>query len=507
MASNRCRDRCLGPAALFLALCVKARAGADLAPAPLVYSPPRARSSPPSSSIVSLRPARGCLSLSAHVEPTAAWRELRAELRQAVGDSTFEIWLEPLELVAIRDGKLLVDAPTATQAWLSKRFGRLLEGCAKRVLGPGIEVELSSQGVDSPGHATAPRAQPLNLDAGTLNPRYNFEQFIIGDGNRLAHAASLAVAELPGQAYNPLFLHAPPGLGKTHLLHAIGNYVRAFGGGARVRYTTVEAFTNQFIRALGSRSLDHFKEAYRDVDVLLIDDVQFLASKAKTEEEFFHTFNAVYETGRQLVLTCDRLPRQLVSVEERLRERFESGLVATMRPPDFATRVAILRKRAALDRVRIEDHAVLELIAERVTDNVRQLEGALIRVVAYHSLTQLPIDLRLAETVLDEIHPRSEKQAISIADIQAVVAQHYGVTVTELRSAGRAARLNWPRQMAIHLARELTGASLQAIGEAFGGRNHATVLHACKRVEERVGSDQQAVHELEELAATLSGNR
>jgi chromosomal replication initiator protein len=446
------------------------------------------------------------LSLSAHAEPTAAWRELRAELRQAVGESTFEIWLEPLEFVGVRDGKLLIGAPKATQAWLAKRFGRVLETCANHVFGPDVHVELSGHGTQAAGHAPAPHETSLNLDAGALNPRYSFDQFIIGDGNRLAHAASLAVAEHPGQAYNPLFLHAPPGLGKTHLLHAIGNYVNAFGGGARVRYTTVEAFTNQFIRALGSRSLDRFKQAYRDADVLLIDDVQFLASKAKTEEEFFHTFNAVYETGRQLVLTCDRLPRQLHSVEERLRERFESGLVATMRPPDFATRVAILRKRAALDRIRIEDRQVLELIAERITDNVRQLEGALIRVVAYHSLTQLPIDARLAETVLDEIHPRPQRKAASIDDIQAAVAVHFGVTVAELKSPSRAARLSWPRQLAIHLARELTGTPLQAIGEAFGGRNHATVLHACKRVEERVNNDQQASSDLEELAATLSSH-
>jgi chromosomal replication initiator protein len=421
-----------------------------------------------------------------------------------VGESTFEIWLEPLELVAIRDGKLMIDAPKATQAWVAKRFGRVLESCARDVFGPGVGVELASQGTGRPARESARHAEPLNLDADELNPRYSFDQFIIGDGNQLAHAACLAVAEHPGQAYNPLFVHGPPGLGKTHLLHAIGNYVNAFGGGTRVRYTTVEAFTNQFIRALGSRSLDRFKQAYRDADVLLIDDVQFLASKAKTEEEFFHTFNAVYETGRQLVLTCDRLPRQLVAVEERLRERFESGLVATIRPPDFATRVAILRKRAALDRVLIEDDSVVRLIAERVTDNVRQLEGALIRVVAYHSLTQLPIDLKLAERVLDELHPRPQHKAVSVADIQAAVALHYGVTVAELKSPSRAARLSWPRQLAIHLARELTGAALQAIGEAFGGRNHATVLHACKRVEERVNKDQQAARELEELAETLS---
>jgi chromosomal replication initiator protein len=277
-----------------------------------------------------------------------------------------------------------------------------------------------------------------------------------------------------------------------------------FGGGAGVRYTTAEAFTNQFIRAIGSRSVDRFKHAYRDTDVLLIDDVQFLASKAKTEEEFFHTFNAVYETGRQLVLTCDRLPRQLVDVEERLRARFESGLVAVIHPPDLTTRVAILRKRAALDRVRVENQAVLELIAQRVTDNVRLLEGALIRIVAYHSLTQLPIDLDLAHTVLDEIHPRPTTKPTSIEDIQRAVAEYYNVTVGELKSSSRLARVSWPRHVAVHLARELTGTPLQTIGEAFGGRNHATVLHACKRVEKRVNSDREVASELDELVDRIA---
>jgi chromosomal replication initiator protein len=446
------------------------------------------------------------LSLSAHVEPTAAWRELRAELRRAVGDSTFEIWLAALELTSVCEDKVLIDAPSATCDWVSKRFGRVLENAARRVFGGGVEVELSARGGARSADARV-QHEALELDGGALNPRYAFDQFIIGDGNRLAHAAALAIAELPGQAYNPLFLHAPPGLGKTHLLHAIGNYVRSFGGGAGVRYTTAEAFTNQFIHALGSRSIDRFKHAYRDADVLLIDDVQFLASKAKTEEEFFHTFNAVYETGRQLVVTCDRLPRQLVAIEERLRERFESGLVAVIKPPDFVTRVAILRKRAALDHIPIADDRVLEAIAERITDNVRTLEGALIRVVAYHSLTQLPIDLALAQTVLDEIRPRPERSTTtSLDDIQRVVTAHFGITVTELVSPSRAARVSWPRQLAIHLARELTDASLQAIGEAFGGRNHATVLHACKRVENRVSNDQQVVDELADLTASITSN-
>jgi chromosomal replication initiator protein len=398
---------------------------------------------------------------------------------------------------------LQLQAPPATQAWVSKHFGGVLESCARAVVGSATRVVFA-------GAATATgSAGAVDRSASTgsgLNPRYSFNQFIIGDGNRLAHAASLAVAELPGQAYNPLFLHAPPGLGKTHLLHAIGNYVVAFGGGTTVRYTTVEAFTNHFITALGTRSVDRFKRAYRDADVLLIDDVQFLASKVKTEEEFFHTFNALYETGRQLVLTCDRLPRQLTSVEERLRERFGSGLVADIRPPDLPTRVAILRKRAALDGINVADTHVLELIAERVSENVRALEGALIRVVAHHSLTNHPIDVELAARVLDGIYPRATTApTVTIAGIQAAVSSHYGISVADLLSTKRNAKISWPRQLAIQLARQLTDASLQAIGESFGGRNHATVLHACKRVSQRLRDDDGAASDLQTLTATIIG--
>jgi chromosomal replication initiator protein len=446
---------------------------------------------------------------SAHLEPIAAWRDLRAELRRAVGESTYDLWLASLELQAVEDKTVVVQAPAATHGWVSRRFAHILERSVREAFGPDVTLELAVTGGGSPPHRTPERTRPEPRPT-PLNPRYSFEQFIIGEGNRLAHAAALAVAELPGQAYNPLFLHAPPGLGKTHLLQAIGNYLRAFGGGAAVRYTTVEAFTNHFITALGSRSVDRFKHAYRDVDVLLIDDIQFLASKAKTEEEFFHTFNALYENGRQLVLTCDRLPHQLTSVEERLRERFEAGLVADIRPPDFPARVAILRKRAVLDNLHLADDAVLELIAERVTENVRALEGALIRIVACHSLTQLPITLPLAMTVLDEIHPAASPphRAPTVQEIQEAVASHYGLHPAELISPGRAARLSWPRQIAIHLSRELTGVSLHGIGELFGGRNHATVLHACKRVAERLAlGDQQAVDEIRELKSTIERRR
>jgi len=431
---------------------------------------------------------------------------IRAELQRLVGTSAYEIWLAPLELESFDGDVLYLRAPPATEKWLVGRFGPVLERCVRQKLGAHTRVTFAGAS-SSPHPSPAGRSGP-DHDPTELNPRYRFEQFVIGEGNRLAHAAALAVAELPGQAYNPLFLYAPPGLGKTHLLHAIGNYVLDYGGGATVRYTTAESFTNHFITALSTKALDAFKHAYRDADVLLIDDVQFLASKARTEEEFFHTFNAVYETGRQLVLTCDRLPRALVSIEQRLRERFEAGLVADIKPPDHATRVTILRKRAAVDHITLADPAVLDLIADRVPDNIRALEGALIRVVAFHSLTQRPIDRALTMEVLDAMYPaRRRSGPPSIAQVQSIVAAHFSLSVEQLTSASRASAVAWPRHVAIHLARDLTGASLPVIGQAFGGRNHATVLHACKRVSERLKTDQQVVDEIATLSALVSARQ
>jgi chromosomal replication initiator protein len=440
------------------------------------------------------------LELPAQPELAAAWRQIRTELRSSVGDSTFDIWLAGVE-VADWDGvTLALTAPPATRAWVAKRFGRILESCVHTVLGSDTRVRFAS----APG--TDRRQEATPEPRSTFNPRYSFSQFIIGDGNRLAHAAALAVAEGPSQAFNPLFLHAPPGLGKTHLLHAIGNYLQAFGDGATVRYTTVEAFTNHFIAALSSRSIDRFKHAYRDADVLLIDDVQFLASKAKTEEEFFHTFNALQDNNRQLVVTCDRLPRQLTAVEERLRERFEAGLVAHIQPPDFPTRVAILRKRVLLDQITLADDQVLELIAERVTDNIRSLEGALIRIVAHHSLSGRPIDINQATEILDEMYPQKSSTRLTVQKIQTVVAGRHQISIDELVSSSRAARVAWPRQMAMFLARELTRTSLNEIGAAFGGRNHATILHACKRVSDRQAIEPEIAADLAELTSHLTSS-
>ena len=494
---------------LFLALCANAPDRSPAGPiAADIFARPEGVVLGPSRWFDRTLPTRGRVDLPAQSEPLSAWREIRDELRRAVGESTYEIWLAPLELERWERNVLRLQAPAATGTWVAKRFGRVLEGCAHKVAGSSVRVVIADHGGEGGRGSPArePRGIPEPADAelsAAFNPRYSFDQFIIGDGNRLAHAAALVVAEQPGNTYNPLFLHAPPGLGKTHLLHAIGNYVLAYGGGTTVRYTTAEAFTNQFIESLGSRSLERFKRAYRGIDVLLVDDVQFFASKLKTVEEFFHTFNELYDSGRQLVLSCDRLPRQLLDIEERLRERFDSGLVADIRPPDHATRLAILSKRAELDHLQLEDRSVLDLIAQRVGNNVRALEGALIRVVAYHSLTQRPIDAELTMTVLDGLYPRPVSPGSSITDIQHLVAARYNLSRDELLSPSKTARVAWPRQIAMHLTREFTDASLHKLGQAFGGRNHATILHACKRVSERLLNDHEAAKELEELSALL----
>ncbi|MDQ6803789.1 MAG: chromosomal replication initiator protein DnaA [Actinomycetota bacterium] len=414
----------------------------------------------------------------------------------------YELWLSTVEAQQSDADVLMLRLPADTHSWVVERYGRIIEACVARVAGPSVRVHFTSPAGSSRGHTAQPESESRTAGA-SFNPRFSFHQFVIGDGNRLAHAASLTVAELPGQAYNPLFLHAPPGLGKTHLLHAIANYVLAFGGGATVKYATVESFTNHFISALSSRTIDDFKRTYRNADVLLIDDVQFLASKAKTEEEFFHTFNALYETGRQLVLTCDRLPRDLVTIEDRLRERFESGLVADISPPDFATRLTILSKRAALDHIELGDPGVLELIATRITTNIRVLEGALIRVVAFHSLTGRPIDLQLAGEVLDSLLPPASHGMPSIPAIQAAVAAHFGISVAKLVSPSRVVAIAWPRQIAMHLTRTLTEASLPTIGQAFGRRSHATVVHACRRVAEQLSVDEKAAGAVSAITAAI----
>jgi chromosomal replication initiator protein len=460
------------------------------------------------------------------VELEQIWRRVQSELACSVDGPTYRIWLEPLQALDLSDERLLLEAPPASCGWVRGRFGRLLQACGEKVLGPGVVVELVD-GRDSVGEPAGegPRTsregwsrgeRPLEREAGVRggslgNPKLTFEQFVIGDSNHLAHAAALTVAEMPAQAYNPLFICGPPGVGKTHLLNAIAGLLLSHNPGLTVRCTTGEAFTNEFLGALGGGQTSGFKARFRDVDVLLLDDVQFLERKAKTEEEFFHTFNSLHDAGQQIVLTSDRPPHDLQAMEDRLRDRFEAGLVADITPPDLATRLTILRKRAHDDHIELADERALEVIAMRITDNVRALEGALIRVVAFSSLTGRPLCAELAGEVLNSLYPQTvghaRRRSHSIADIHAAVSEHFGVSPEELLSSSRTPRVSWPRQVAMYLTRELTDESLPAIGRYFGGRDHTTVLHACRRTAARVLSDDAALEAVENLRRSLAGER
>jgi chromosomal replication initiator protein len=461
------------------------------------------------------------------------WSRVQNELALVVDESTYRIWLEPLRAREFSGGRLLIEAPPHACGWITDRFGRLLAASALLVLGPDTTIDIiRAPGGSDDGSTQAgvpvgsgrparpwrtalptPRsdshAAELALDSGAGplgNPKLTFEQFVIGDSNRLAHAAALTVAELPAQAYNPLFLCGPPGVGKTHLLSSIASLLLSHSPGLTLRCTTGEAFTNEFLGALGGGQTEYFKARFRHIDVLLLDDVQFLERKAKTEEEFFHTFNALHDSGRQIVLTSDRPPRDLQALEDRLRERFEAGLVADIKPPDLDTRLAILRKRADHDHVELADAHALAVIAERVEHNVRALEGALIRVVAFGSLTGRPLTSQLAEEVLDNLYPsgsRNRQSPRTIGEIQAAACKHFDLSPQELLSSARTKRIAWPRQVAMYLARELTGESLPAIGRGFGGRDHTTVLHAWRRTAARIADDQSSRETVEKLRQSL----
>jgi chromosomal replication initiator protein len=457
------------------------------------------------------------------------WTRVQAQLALVVDEPTYRIWLEPLRPVELLEDTLVIEAPEHACRWTRERFGGVIEASVELALGAAVTARLVGAGTRAPGGADratvgqsnsrrprpaeqpATRARHLPDRADPLrNPRLTFDQFVIGDSNRLAHAAALTVAEMPAHAYNPLFICGPPGVGKTHLLSSIANLLLTHNPELTVRCTTGESFTNEFLGALTQGHTDAFKLRFRDVDVLLVDDVQFLERKARTEEEFFHTFNALHDSGRQLVLTSDRPPRDLQDLEDRLRERFEAGLVADVRPPDLTTRLAILRKRVQHDSIPLSDERVLDLIAERVRSNVRALEGALIRTVAFSSLTERALTYEVALEVLDGLYPQASARSRAtrtVADIKAATCQLFGLTHDELVSPSRSSRVSMPRQLAMYLARELTDESLPAIGRHFGGRDHTTVMHACRRTSARIQSDastRQAVEKLKhELGSEL----
>jgi chromosomal replication initiator protein len=382
------------------------------------------------------------------------------------------------------------DSGTDRDADRDERFAtvRALPGTGRDRHGP--------EGAPAPVHRTA--SGHRTVEPARLNPKYTFETFVIGASNRFAHAAAVAVAEAPAKAYNPLFVYGESGLGKTHLLHAIGHYAQNLFAGARVRYVSSEEFTNDFINSLRDDKAQAFQRRYRDVDILLVDDIQFLENKERTQEEFFHTFNTLHNANKQIVISSDRPPKQLSTLEDRLRTRFEWGLITDVQPPDLETRIAILRKKAAQDRLAAPPD-VLEFIASKISTNIRELEGALIRVTAFASLNRQPVDLSLAEIVLKDLIPADGGPEITGATIMAATAEYFGLTMEDLCGSSRSRVLVTARQIAMYLCRELTDLSLPKIGQMFGGRDHTTVIHADRKIRGQMSERRATYNQVAEL--------
>lgn len=444
-------------------------------------------------------------------QPDEIWDEIRDELRRETPDFKFHIWIDPLELAAVRDRTVYVRAPEHIRTSVAERYLPLLRRAAvarfhEHAIVEVVGADWEPPAADAPGADGHDRLTANGNGAAhkrdRLNPKYTFGQFVIGSGNRFAHAAALAVAELPAHSYNPLFLHGSPGIGKTHLLHAIGNYVERFGSGLTVRYATIEEFTSEFVEAVRVKSTADFKQRFRGADVVLIDDVQFLAGRARTREEFFHTFNALLDAGRQIVMTSDCAPEDIPGLEDRLTERFGSGLVVELDTPEVAVRRAILAKRAGVDDLDVGPEVIAE-IADRVTTSVRALEGALIRVVAYASLKDEPATPALVRHVLRRLGEDSATDACGIGEILDAAAQEFGIERAALLARDRRPAVAAARQVAMYLARELTEHSLPEIGRGIGGRNHTTVLHAVNRVSAAMRNDDSVRTAVDNLRRRL----
>lgn len=421
------------------------------------------------------------------------WDHILSTLQTRLNSPSIETWLRSMKPIAFIDNSLIIEVPDKfSRDWLEDRYGPAI----KSILYDYLEEEMNVEFIlhhDLPARFINRNKKTLfNTDnedpKSHLNAKYTFDTFVVGNSNRFAHAASLAVAESPAKSYNPLFIYSGVGLGKTHLMHAIGHHTQARGPFFKVLYITSEKFTNELINSIRDDKTVEFRNKYRNVDILLIDDIQFLAGKERTQEEFFHTFNTLYEANKQIIISSDRPPKDIPTLEDRLRSRFEWGLITDMQSPDLETRIAILRKKAQLENLDVPDE-VLNYIADKIQSNIRELEGALIRLVAYASFNRKEIDLSLAESVLKDIFPESKPRQVTVEIIQQVISDYFNIRPDELKAKKRTRNVSFPRQIAMFLTRELTDLSLSNIGDSYGGRDHTTVLHACDRISTEMELD------------------
>ena len=438
------------------------------------------------------------------------WNKVLAEVEQKITKPSFETWLKSTKLLSYSGSNVTIAAPNSfARDWLENHYVHLITGILTELTGEDLYIKFVVQKDNSEDdfELPAPKVQVKQQDnlensPGMLNPKYTFDTFVIGSGNRFAHAASLAVAEAPAKAYNPFFIYGGVGLGKTHLMHAIGHYVMEQKPNAKVVYLSSEKFTNEFINSIRDNKAIDFRNKYRNVDVLLIDDIQFLAGKESTQEEFFHTFNTLHEESKQIVISSDRPPKEIPTLEDRLRSRFEWGLITDIAPPDLETRIAILRKKAKADGLDIPNEVML-YIANQIDTNIRELEGALIRVVAYSSLVNEDVTPELAAAALKDIIPSSKPRIVTILDIQHAVGEHYNIRLEDFSAKKRTKSIAFPRQVAMYLSRELTDYSLPKIGEEFGGRDHTTVIHAHEKIAKLLKNDSQLQQDIKQIRSML----
>ncbi|RFA32586.1 chromosomal replication initiation protein DnaA [Virgibacillus dokdonensis] len=432
------------------------------------------------------------------------WTAALEKIEEKISKPSFDTWLKNTKAETLENSTLIVSAPNEfARDWLENQYTRLISDILTEITGAEIETKFiipsTSKDAEDAPTSNQRKSNDLNDHAKSLlNAKYTFDTFVIGAGNRFAHAASLAVAEAPAKAYNPLFIYGGVGLGKTHLMHAIGHYVQDHNPEAKVVYLSSEKFTNEFINAIMDNKTVNFRNKYRNVDILLIDDIQFIAGKESTQEEFFHTFNALHDDNKQIIISSDRPPKEIPTLEDRLRSRFEWGLITDITPPDLETRIAILTKKAKAEGLDIPNEVML-YIANQIDTNIRELEGALIRIVAYSSLVNQDIDASLAADALKDIIPSNKPKVVTIASIQEIVGKRYNVRLEDFLAKKRTKSIAFPRQIAMYLSREMTDSSLPKIGEEFGGRDHTTVIHAHEKISKLIDKDTQLAKELEEL--------